>query len=52
MVARIPPEGNADAHGELSPELREAVEAILHDDPPSDWAQQTLDEARHKMGLS
>ncbi|MHC4402671.1 MAG: hypothetical protein ACYTG0_23665 [Planctomycetota bacterium] len=43
---RVPPEGNANPNDELGPELREAVEAVLHDEPSADWAEATLEELR------
>ncbi len=46
MVAPVPPEGNTHPNQELGPELRQAVEAVLHDEVPPDWAEETLDKFR------
>jgi hypothetical protein len=48
MAIPIPPSGNANPNDELGPELREAVEAVLDDDPPTDWAEDTLESLRQR----
>jgi hypothetical protein len=44
MFADVPLEG--ETKDELAPELREAVKAVLHDEPPREWAAETLDKLR------
>jgi hypothetical protein len=48
MAIPIPPRGNASPNDELGSELREAVEAVLYDDPPTDWAEETLESLRQR----
>ena len=48
MAAQIPPEDNSRSLEELGPELRHAVESVLHEVPPADWAEQTLDRLRQR----
>lgn len=48
MAAQIPPEDNSRPQEELGPELREAVESILHDDPPAEWSEEVLDRLRQR----
>jgi hypothetical protein len=38
---------------ELEPDLRNAIDAVLKDDPPSDWMEESLDklrQTRHQPG--
>ncbi len=48
MAAQIPPEDNSRPHAELGPELRQAVESVLHEDPPADWSDDMLDRLRQR----
>ena len=48
MAAQIPPEDKSRPQEELGPELREAVESVLHDDPPADWSEEVLDRLRQR----
>jgi hypothetical protein len=48
MAIPIPPRGHASPNDELGSELREAVEAVLYDDPPTDWAEETLESLRQR----
>ncbi len=48
MAAQIPPEDKSRPHEELGPELREAVESILHDNPPAEWSEEVLDRLRQR----
>ena len=48
MATSLPPKGNENSGDELSGELRKAVEAVLHDDPPTDWAEETLASLRQR----
>lgn len=51
MVTDVPAEGNARPHDELGPELREAVEAVSQDEPPADWAEETLNKLRQRSSM-
>lgn len=46
MVAHDPSEGDPHPGRELGSELREAVQAVLHDEVPPDWAEETLKRLR------
>ena len=53
MVANDPPEsaapdGNANPSDELGPELLEAVHAVLRHEPPTDWAEESLERLRQR----
>ena len=49
MSHNIPPQGNACPSDELGPGLREAVDAVMHDEPPADWVSETLERLRDQQ---
>ena len=48
MSHNIPQQGNACPNDELGPELRDAVDAVMHDELPTDWASETLEGLRNQ----
>jgi len=48
MSHNTSPQGNGCSNDELGPELRDAVHAVLQDEPPEDWAKETLERIRQE----